>query len=169
MKKLLLLLAVAMTTAFTVQAQKIAFVDMNTILERIPEYKAAQKELDATAERWKQEISIEYGKIETMYRKYQAQEVLMSETTRQQREQEIVDKEGAVREMQKSKFGPEGDLFKKRQELVKPIQDRVYAVIQKFAGDRGFDFIFDKGSMPGMLFGAPGKDKTEEIIDKLKL
>jgi len=151
MKKLLLILAVAMTTAFTVEAQKIAFVDMNTILERIPEYKAAQKELDA------------------MYRKYQAQEVLMSETTRQQREQEIVDKEGAVREMQKSKFGPEGELFKKRQELVKPVQDRVYAVIQKFAGDRGYDFIFDKGSMPGMLFGAPGKDKTEEVIDKLKL
>lgn len=168
MKKLLLILAVAMTTALTVQAQ-IAYVDMNKILERIPEYTAAQKELDATAERWKQEIAIEYGKIETMYRKYQAQEVLMSETTRQQREQEIVDKEGAVREMQKEKFGPQGELFKKRQELVKPIQDRVYAVIQKFASDRGFDFIFDKGSMPGMLFGAPGKDKTEDVLNKMKL
>jgi len=169
MKKLLLLMVVAMTTAFSAQAQKAAYVDMNAILAKMPEYNTAQKELDSTAERWKQEIAIEYGKIETMYRKYQAQEVLMSETTRQQREEEIVDKEAQVRELQKAKFGPEGELFKKRQELVKPIQDRVYAVIQKFASDGGYDFIFDKGSMPGMLFGSPKKDKTEDIISKLKL
>jgi len=162
-------MAIAMTTAFTVDAQRIAYVDMNTILERIPEYKAAQAELDATAERWKQEIAIEYGKIETMYRKYQAQEVLMSETTRAQREQEIVDKEAQVRELQKQKFGPQGELFSKRQELVKPTQDRVYGVIQKFAADRGLDFIFDKGTMPSMIFAAPKMDKTEEVIEKLKL
>ena len=161
-------MAVAMTTAFTVEAQRIAYVDMDRILATIPEYKAAQAELDATAERWKQEIQIEYGKIETMYRKYQAQEVLMSETTRAQREQEIIDKEGQVREMQKQKFGPEGELFGKRQELVKPVQDRVYATIQKFAADRGFDFIFDKGSMPSMIFASPKMDKTEEVIEKLK-
>ena len=161
-------MAVAMTTAFTVEAQRIAYVDMDRILATVPEYKAAQTELDATAERWKQEIAIEYGKIETMYRKYQAQEVLMSETTRQQREQEIVDKEAQVRDMQKQKFGPQGELFQKRQSLVKPIQDRVYAVIQKFAADRGFDFIFDKGTMPSMIFASPKMDKTEEIMEKLK-
>jgi len=161
-------MAVAMTTAFSVEAQRIAYVDMDRILTTIPEYKAAQAELDATAERWKQEIAIEYGKIETMYRKYQAQEVLMSETTRAQREQEIVDKEAQVRELQKQKFGPQGELFQKRQELVKPIQDRVYATIQKFAADRGFDFIFDKGTMPSMIFASPKMDKTEEVIEKLK-
>ncbi len=167
MKKLILVAILAVTASFSADAQRIAYVDVSKILDRIPEYKSAQQELDATAERWKKEIAIEYGKIEEMYRKYQAQEVLMSETARNQREEEIVNKEAEVREMQKRKFGPSGDLFKKRQELVKPIQDKVYAAIQKYADSRGFDFVFDKSSNPGMLFAAPRLDKTEDILKQL--
>jgi len=167
MKKLILIAILAVSATFTAQAQRIAYVDVSKILDRVPEYATAQQDLDATAERWKKEISIEYGKIEEMYRKYQAQEVLMSETARQQREEEIVNKESEVREMQKTKFGPQGDLFKKRQELVKPIQDKVYAAIQKYATSRGFDFVFDKSSNPGMLFAAPHLDKTDEVLKQL--
>jgi outer membrane protein len=121
MKKIaLLFIAVAFIT-MTAQAQRVAYVDINTILSKMPEYENAQRTLDQTAEKWKQEISQEYAQIEEMYRRYQAEQVLLSDKSRQQREDEIVEKEKQVRGMQQKRFGPEGQLFKKRQELVKPI------------------------------------------------
>ena len=154
-------------TAFTVQAQRIAYVDINQILGAIPEYQDAQKELDQLASKWRQDIAKEYNTIDELYRKYQAEQVLLSESARKQREDEIVNKEKEVRDMQKQKFGPEGALFKKRQELVQPIQDRVYTAIEQYAEERGYDFIFDKGSNAGMLFANPRYDKTEDVLKKL--
>ena len=103
-----------------------------------------------------------------MYSKFQAEQVLLSEDMKKQREDEIVAKEKEVRELQRQKFGPEGALFKKREELVKPIQDRVYGAIEKYAQDKGFDFIFDKGSASGMLYADKRYDKTEDIKALLK-
>ena len=148
-------------------AQRFCYVDVNKVLERVPDYKTAQETLDQTAEKWKQEIAAEYAKVDEMYRKYQADEVLLDERARKQREDEITAKEKSVRELQKQKFGPDGALNKKRQELVKPIQDRVYAAIEQYANERGFDFIFDKASSSGMLFASPKNDKTDDVVKKL--
>lgn len=167
MKNLLVVLAITLISAVSVQAQRVAYVDVDKIMSSIPDYKTAQQQLDQTAAKWKQEISVEYSKIDEMYRKYQAEQVLLSESARKQREDAIVAQEKKVREMQKQKFGTEGALFKKRQELVKPIQDKVYAAIDKYATDRGYDFIFDKSSGVNILFAAPRLDKTQDVLKKL--
>ena len=150
------------------QAQRIAYVDVTAILESLPDYVKAQESLDKTATQWRQEISVEQDKIKGLYSKYQAEQVLLSEEMKKTREDEITAKEKEVREMQRQKFGTEGALFKKREELVKPIQDRVYGAIQQFATDKGFDFVFDKGSASGMLFADAKYDKTEDIKNALK-
>lgn len=149
-------------------AQRIAYVDVTDVLESLPEYQKAQEQLDRVATQWRQEIAQEQDKIKGLYSKFQAEQVLLSEDMKRQREEEITNKEKEVREMQRQKFGPEGALFKKREELVKPIQDRVYAVIEQYAQDKGFDFIFDKGSAAGMLYADKRYDKTADIKALLK-
>lgn len=157
-----------LATQTTLQAQQVACVDINLILESLDDYKTAQDDLDKLAARWRQEIEQEFDKVKGMYNKYQAEQVLMSEEMRQQREEEILTKEKEIREMQKSKFGPEGELFKKRQDLVRPIQDRVYSIVEAYANERGYDFIFDKSSSSGIIFANPQFDKTEDLLQRLK-
>lgn len=149
-------------------AQRIAYVDVNKILENVPEYVTAQSELDGLAARWRQEIAQEYDKIKGMYNRYQAEQVLLSDEARRKREEEIMAMEKEVRDMQRTKFGPEGTLFERRQELVRPIQERIYGAIERYAKEKGFDFIFDKGGASGMIFSNPTYDKTEDIIRLLK-
>lgn len=152
----------------TLQAQRVAIVDVNSLLNEMPEYKTAQGELDKISSKWRQEISIEMDKVKSLYNKYQAEQVLLSDEVRGKREQEIVDKEKSVMDMQKLRFGPEGDLFKRRQELVKPVQDKVVAAIEAYAEDRGLDLILDKGGSAGILFLSDELDKTEDIRKRLK-
>lgn len=168
-KKILLVFVLAATFAFTTDAQKIAYVDVNKILDNMNDYKKAQKKIDDEAAKWRREIAEEYDVIKGMYNKYQAEQVLLSDEVRRQREDEIMNKENAVREMQKNRFGPDGALFKKRQELVQPIQERVYTAIEDYANSKGYDFIFDKGSSSGMIFSNPRYDKTEDIMKELDL
>jgi outer membrane protein len=149
-------------------AQKIACVDVTAVLEAMPDYQKAQEQLDKVATQWRQEIAVEQDKIKGMYSKYQAEQVMLTEEMKKQREEEILNQEKAVRELQRQKFGPEGALFKKREELVKPIQDKVYTVISQYAENRGFDFVFDKGSASGMIFYSKQYDKTEDIKNILK-
>jgi len=169
MKNLLVVFTVMLISMVSVQAQRVAYVDIDRIMSKIPDYATAQKDLDQLAAKWKQQIAVEYSKIDEMYRKYQAEQVLLSETARKQREEDIVNQEKKVREMQKEKFGAEGALFKKRKELVKPIQDKVYNAIEKYATERGYDFIFDKSSGVNILFAAPRLDKTADVLKKLGL
>ena len=170
MRRTLYLFATALflLTASSVDAQRIAYVDVTQILENIQEYQDAQAEIDRLAAKWRQEIAQEYDVIKGMYNRYQAEQVLLSEEARAEREEEIVDKEKAVRDLQRERFGPEGALFRRRQELVKPIQDRVFSVIQSYATDRGYDFVFDKSSSAGMIFSNPQYDKTEDILNLLR-
>ncbi|HEX5113496.1 MAG TPA: OmpH family outer membrane protein, partial [Saprospiraceae bacterium] len=149
---LLFLAFTAFVSLNTLKAQRIAIVDITRVLEQLPDYKEAQKQLDDIAAQWRQEISIEYDQIKAMYNKYQAEQVLLTEDARKQKEAEITEREKQAREMQREKFGPEGALFRKRQDLVQPIQERVYASIKTYAEDRGFDFIFDKGGASGLIF-----------------
>ncbi len=166
-KKFLLTLAIATAFSFSAFAQRIATVNINQILESMSDYTSAQKQLDETAARWRREISEEYDVIKGLYNKYQAEQVLLSEDMRQQKEEEIMTKEKAVREMQKAKFGPEGALFKKRQDLVQPIQDRVYTAIEEYAADKGYDFIFDKSGAAGIIYSNARFDKTEDVMKSL--
>jgi outer membrane protein len=167
MKKGILLVLAFVAISFTVEAQRFCYVDVDKVLESVEEYKAAQNKLDQFASKWNQEIAQKYKEIDELYRKYQADKVLLPEAAQQQREEEIIKKENEAREFQKQKFGPEGELFQKRQELVKPIQDKVYTAIEEYAQKRGYDFIFDRSSTPGMLFANPEMDKTEDIINSL--
>lgn len=164
MKKIALLLAFALIGMGAAQAQRFAYVDMEKIMEAVPEYKTAQSELEQLAERWRQEIAKEYDKIDQMYRDYQAREVLMSDEMRKQKQDEIIVKEKEVRELQKKRFGPEGELFLKRQSLVKPIQEKVYAAIEKFATDRNYDVIFSSPDGSSIIYAKADKDMTAEII-----
>lgn len=165
MKKITLLLLLLTIGTFTsLYAQRIAIVDITRVLEEMPDYQLAQTELDNLAAQWRQQIALEYDQIKAMYNKYQAEQVLLSEEARLKREEEIMAREQQAREMQKDKFGAEGALFRKRQDLVQPIQERVYGAIQTYADDRGFDFIFDKGGSSGLIFSNPDYDKTDDII-----
>lgn len=167
-KKTIAALSFMLLLGFTANAQRIAYVDVNKILESIAEYQEAQTELDNTASKWRQDIAQEYDVIKGLYNRYQAEQVLLSDEARRQREDEIMNKEKEVRELQKDKFGPDGALFKRRQELVRPIQDKVYSAIEDYAKDRGYDFIFDKSGAAGIIFSNPQYDKTEDILKSLK-
>lgn len=168
MKKFASTAVIALLFTTFALAQRIAYVDVNAVLESIPEYQKAQEQLDKIATQWRQEIAQQQDVIKGMYSKYQAEQVMLSEEMKKQREDEILNKEKEVRETQRRKFGPEGDLFKKREELVKPIQEKVYSAIERYATDRGFEYIFEKGSASGMLFADKKYDKTEDLKAMLK-
>ena len=168
LKKLSSTLALVLFVSLAAFAQRIAIVDVNKILESIEEYQNAQTQLDNLAAQWRQEIAQEYDLIKGMYNKFQAEQVLLSDEARRQREEAIIEKEKQVRDLQKERFGPEGELFKRRQGLVRPIQDRVFSAIESYAQERGFDFIFDKSSASGMIFSNPEYDKTTVVLNKLK-
>jgi len=168
-KTLLAIFALTMFSFSNMKAQRIAVCDINTVLESLDDYKQAQTELDKLASQWRQDIAQEYDKIKGMYNAYQAEQVLMSEEMRKDKEDEIMNAEKRVRELQKNKFGPEGALFKKRQDLVRPIQEKVYNAIEDFAAQKGYDFIFDAATSTGIIFANPKYDKTDDIKRELGL
>jgi outer membrane protein len=168
MKKYFLSAATMLFLTLSLNAQKIAIIDVNQVLNALPEYKQAQEELDKVAMKWRGEIAQQQDVIKGMYNKYQAEQVLMNDEARKKREDEIMAKEKEAREAQRVKFGAEGELFRKRQELVKPIQDKVYAAIEKYANEKGYDLILDKSSSAGLIFANATYDKTQFIIDMVK-
>lgn len=167
-KNMILVMAMALISGVSLDAQRMATVDINKILEAQDDYLTAQKQLDDMAAKWRREIEVDQDKIKGMYSRYQAEQVLMSEESRRQKEDEIVELEKQLREKQKRKFGPDGELFQRRQSLVQPIQERVYGAIEDYANDKGFDFIMDRGGSAGIIFSNERYDKTDDIIAKLK-
>jgi outer membrane protein len=167
-KNIFTVLMIALATV-QVDAQRFAIVDVSGVLDKMPDYQQAQRELDKVAATWRQEIAEAYDEIKSLYNKYQAEQVLLSESARAERQDAIMNKEKTVRELQKQRFGPEGDLFRRRQELVQPIQDQVYSAIEEYAGDRGYDAIFDKSGSAGIIFASDDLDKTSEILRSLDL
>lgn len=148
-------------------AQKFAYVDSDYILNQIPEYRSAQKQLDELSNKWQKEVDKLYADIDKMYQEYNAEKVLLTAEQRKQREAEIVAKRKDAKEYQNSKFGYEGELFKKREELIKPIQDRVFEAIQTVAKRQNFDFIFDKSGEMVMLFTNSRYDVSAEVLEEL--
>lgn len=166
MKKILLLIA-TFGIALNMSAQRFVYVDTDYILEQVPEYTTAQAKLNEMAEQWRAEIDKRYQEIDDLYKAYQAEQVLLPEETKIQRQQQIEAKEKAVKEYQKQKFGYEGELFVKKQELIKPIQDKIYNEIQKMATEKSYDFVFDKSGGLNMLYANTRYDKSKDIIEAL--
>lgn len=167
MKKIVFLIMLVAGAAFSTQAQRYAIIDTKYILDRIPEYKEAQKKLDQVTEQWQKEIDDQQAELDRMYKDYEAEQVMLSEELRKKRETELFNKEKKVRDLQRKRFGFEGDLFKKRQELIKPVQDRVYNAIQKLATTRQYDFILDKSEGITVIFADPKLDKSEDVLREL--
>jgi len=168
MKKIILLIFFTFA-GFTTFAQRFAFVDSDYILKHIPEYAAAQKQLAALSDQWQKEVDGRSQEIERMYKAYEADKILMTADMKKRREAEIADKEKEVRNFQRVKFGPEGELAKKSDALIKPIQDKLTKAIQAVAESENYDFIFDKNSEVIMLYASPHYDKSADVITRLGL
>ena len=167
MKKTLIIACCFLLVAFNGVAQRYAVIDSKYILDKMPEYKDAQKLLDQFSEQWQQEVDQKQALMDKMYKDYEAEQVMLSDVLKKKREDEIFIKEKETRELQRKRFGFEGDLFKKRQELVKPVQDKVYNAIQKIAVARQYDFILDKSEGITVIFADPKLDKSEDVLREL--
>jgi outer membrane protein len=166
MKRILLLLCI-FTFAATSWAQKFAYVDSQFILEHIPEYTQAQEQLENLSYQWQEEIEAAYQNIDQLYRAYQTDKVLLTDKMRQAREDDIIQKEKEVKELQQQRFGTDGDLYKKQEELIRPIQNQIFNAIQEYAKEGRYGVIFDKSSDLLMLYADENLDKSEKILDRL--
>ena len=150
-------------------AQRYAVIDSKYILEKLVDYKESQVKLDQFSSQWQQEIEKKQAELDKMYKDYDAEQVMLSDELKKKREDELYNREKEVRDLQKKRFGFEGDLFKKRQELIKPIQDEVYVAIQKLAIERSYDFILDKSEGITVIFADPKLDKSDEVLKFLSV
>jgi outer membrane protein len=167
MKKTALITALALFTTLSVFGQRFAYIDSDYILENIPEYQAAQMQLNELSVQWQNEIEAKFGEIDELYRKYQAESVLLPEEMKRQREEEIVAKERAAKELQMQRFGRDGDLFKRREELIKPLQDQIYDAVEQIATRGNYAVIFDKSGGGNMIFSDVRYDLSDEVLQRM--
>ena len=167
MKKSLLILVSFLLLSVGSYAQKFAYVDTDYILNNIPEFNQAQDKLDEISKQWQTEIEGIYAEVDKMYRDYQTQEVLLTDEMKKKREEAIIAKEKSAKDLQKKRFGPEGDLYGKRQELIQPIQDKVYDAIQQLAANSKYAVIFDSSSDLIMLYSNPNLDKSDKVLENM--
>ena len=167
MKKILIAVCSLMLVTVTAQAQKYAIIDTRYILDKMPDYKEAQKQLDDIAAGWQKDIDAQQTELDNMYKAYEAEQIMLSDELKKKREDQLFNKEKSLRDLQRKRFGFEGDLFKKRQELIKPIQDKVYNAVQKMAVQRGYDFVLDKSEGITIIFADPKLDKSEDVLKDL--
>ena len=165
MKKLFVILIILI--GLSIQAQNIVYVDSRYILENIPEFDTAQEELSNISLEWEEELDLLKADVEHLYKKYQAEQYLLPEDTKRNREEQIIIKEKEIKSLTKERFGPEGDLYKKQEQLIRPIQDLIYKAIANFAEEGKYDIVFDKSSDLIMLFSNTELDKSDEILEKL--
>jgi outer membrane protein len=167
MKKILFLAVIIFAFGASAFAQRYAIIDTRYILDKMPEYKLAQAQLDQTANNWQKEIDAMQAALTKMYRDFETEQVMLTPDLKKKREDELFNKEKAVRDMQRKRFGFEGDLFSERQKLIKPIQDKVYTAIQKLAVARSYDFILDKSEGITVIFADPKLDRSEDVLREL--
>jgi len=165
MKKIFLILAVSFLTITNSNAQKFAYVDTDYILNKIPEFRQAQDKLDALSADWQKEIENKYADVEQMYRAYQQEQVLLTDEMKTKREEAIIKKETGAKNLQQKYFGPEGDLYAKRQELIRPIQDKIHDAIQQLAAKNKYQVIFDSSSDLIMLYKNDNLDKSDKVLE----
>jgi outer membrane protein len=169
MKKVLLsiMLLWASFYAPNVYAQKYCIIDSKYILEKLDEYKDAQTKLDNISKMWQDEIDTKMAEVEKMYKGYQAERPMLSDEMRKKREDEIVYKERNAKDLQKQRFGYEGELFKRRQELIRPIQDKVFIAVQKMAAQKGHDLVLDKAGGVTLFYADPKLDRSDDVLKLL--
>lgn len=167
MKKTLLTLVIAVLASFAASAQKFALVDMEYIFGNVPSYEMANEQLNQLSQRWQKEVEAVGKEAETMYNKYLSDKVFLTDEQAKKKEAEIVAKEKAASELRFKYFGPEGELYTKRQSLLKPIQDEVYNAIKKVAEERGYQAVFDRASASDIIYASPRIDISNEVLAKL--
>lgn len=167
MKRLALIICVVISGAVGVMAQKFAMVDMEYVLKNIPAYEMANEQLDQLSQRWQKEVDAKATEAQTMYQNFLSDKVFLTDEQVKKREQEIVAKEKEATELRYKYFGPDGELYQKRQTLLKPIQDDIYNAIKKVAEERGYQAIFDRASSSDIIYASPRIDISNEVLGKL--
>lgn len=169
MRRILLTALLSFGTVAAALAQRYCVIDSHYILEQMPEYAAAQHKLDSTAAVWQKEIDGKYQQIDKMYKSYQAEEVMLTQDLKQKREDQLSQLQQEARNLQQQRFGYQGDLFKLREQLVKPVQDKVYNAVQQLAARNLYDFVLDKAGGITVFYADPRLDKTEEVLKILQI
>ncbi|HET6559017.1 MAG TPA: OmpH family outer membrane protein [Prolixibacteraceae bacterium] len=167
MRKLLIITGILLLGISSAYAQKFAYVDTEYILENIPSYKAAQEQLDQLSAQYQKELESMHAEVEQMYKDFQSESVLLSDEMKRKREDVIISREKEYKELQRKYFGREGDLFKKRQGLIKPIQDDVFNAIQEISTEGGYAVIFDKANGVTLIYTNPKFDLSDQVLTKL--
>ncbi|WP_462317750.1 OmpH/Skp family outer membrane protein [Marinilabilia sp.] len=166
---ILMVVAGAFMSTGNMAAQRYAFVDMEYIMSNIPAYEAAQEQLDQQSQRWEQDIQTIYAEVEELYKKYQKESVFLSAEMKTQRENEIIDLENKAKKLQRQYFGPEGELMKRQQSLIQPIQEKVSVAIREIADREGYDAIFDMAGNMGVVYVKPRQNISDEVLKELGL
>ena len=148
-------------------AQKFALVDMEYILKNVPAYERANEQLNQVSKKWQAEVDALTAEAQTLYKNYQSEAVFLSEEQKTQREEAIVNKEKEAAELKKKYFGPEGELYKKRESLMAPIQEEIYNAVKDMSDQKGYSLILDRASDAGIIFANPKIDISNEVLTKL--
>lgn len=167
MKKFLFTLVIALGSILGANAQKFALVDMDYILSSIPNYEMANEQLNQISQRWQKEVEAKAAEAQTMYKNYQSDMVFLTDEQKTKKEAEIVAKEKEATELRYKYFGPEGELYKKRQSLMQPIQDEIYNAVKKVSEERGYQCIFDRASSANIIYASPRIDVSNEVLAKM--
>lgn len=162
-----LLTALFAIIAMAASAQKFALVDMEYILANIPAYERANEQLNQVSKKWQAEVEALNTEASTMYKNYQNESVFLSQEQKKKKQEEIMTKEKQASELKRKYFGPEGELFKKRQSLISPIQDEIYNAVKEISDLRGYSLVIDRASDNGIVFGSPKIDISNEVLQKL--
>lgn len=167
MKRIILIISIVVFGSFAASAQKFAMVDMEYIMKNVPSFEMANEQLNQLSQRWQKEIEAKSKEAENLYQSYLADKVFLTEEQIKKREQEVVAKEKEVTDLRAKYFGPEGELSKKRESLLKPIQDDVYEAVKKVAKERGLQAVFDRASASDIIFATPQIDVSNDVLAKL--
>mgnify|MGYP003308862805 CR=1 FL=1 len=167
MKKIILTFALACTFAFNASAQKFALVDMEYILKNIPAYERANEQLNQTSKKWQAEVDAINTEVQTLYKNYQNESVFLSQEQKKKKQDEIMAKEKEAGELKRKYFGPEGELYKKRESLMSPIQEEIYTAVKEIANLRGYSLILDRAADSGIIFASPKNDISNEVLAKM--
>ena len=167
MKRIALTVIAVVACAMASYAQKFALVDMEYILKNVPSYEMANEQLNQVSQRWQREVDDLAKEAEAMYKNYQSEMVFLTDDQKKKKESEIVAKEKEATELRYKYFGPQGELYKKRKALIKPIQDEVYNAVKKVSEERGYSVIFDRASSESIIFASPRIDVSNEVLAKM--
>ena len=168
MKKLFVILfAVMITLNLAAKGEQVVLVDMDYIMNAIPAYETANEQLDQISKKWQKEVEAILVEVQTMYKNYQTELVFLSDEMKKKREDEIIAKEKEANDLKRKYFAPDGELFKKREALVKPIQDEIYNAVQEICEQQGYQVVLDKSSTNNLIFASPKIDISDELLEKL--